>query len=88
MFQAWRERAKQVKYEWKGRRCILPAIKSDVPSLSYRAAGALLGLAAGDALGATVEFMPPGTFEPVTEMVEKLAMRERIEELGRALVER
>ncbi len=28
--------------------------------------GALLGLAAGDALGAAVEFQPPGTFEPVT----------------------
>lgn len=31
--------------------------------------GALLGLAAGDALGTTVEFKPPGTFEPVTDMV-------------------
>jgi ADP-ribosylglycohydrolase len=30
--------------------------------------GSLLGLAAGDALGASVEFMPPGTFEPVTGM--------------------
>jgi len=31
--------------------------------------GALLGLAAGDALGTTVEFQRPGTFEPVTEIV-------------------
>ena len=31
--------------------------------------GALLGLAAGDALGTTIEFCPPGTFEPVTEIV-------------------
>lgn len=31
--------------------------------------GALLGLAAGDALGTTVEFSPPGTFPPVTEIV-------------------
>ena len=31
--------------------------------------GALLGLAAGDALGTTVEFKKPGTFEPVTEIV-------------------
>lgn len=30
--------------------------------------GALLGLAAGDALGTTVEFRPPGTFAPVVEI--------------------
>jgi ADP-ribosyl-[dinitrogen reductase] hydrolase len=28
--------------------------------------GALLGLAVGDALGTTLEFLPPGTFEPRT----------------------
>ncbi|MDF1554076.1 MAG: ADP-ribosylglycohydrolase family protein, partial [Deferrisomatales bacterium] len=31
--------------------------------------GALLGLAVGDALGTTVEFQVPGTFEPVTDLV-------------------
>jgi ADP-ribosyl-[dinitrogen reductase] hydrolase len=31
--------------------------------------GALLGLAVGDAIGTTVEFSPPGSFEPVTDMV-------------------
>jgi ADP-ribosylglycohydrolase len=31
--------------------------------------GALLGLAAGDALGVALEFSAPGTFEPVTEML-------------------
>jgi ADP-ribosylglycohydrolase len=31
--------------------------------------GALLGLAAGDALGTTLEFEPPGTFEPINDMV-------------------
>lgn len=31
--------------------------------------GALLGLACGDAVGTTVEFMPRGTFPPVTDMV-------------------
>src|SRR4026209_1773012 len=31
--------------------------------------GALLGLAAGDALGTTVEFSRPGTFTPVTDIV-------------------
>jgi ADP-ribosyl-[dinitrogen reductase] hydrolase len=31
--------------------------------------GALLGLAAGDALGTTLEFSPPGTFRPIDDMV-------------------
>jgi ADP-ribosyl-[dinitrogen reductase] hydrolase len=31
--------------------------------------GALLGLAAGDALGTTLEFSPPGTFDPIDEMI-------------------
>jgi ADP-ribosylglycohydrolase len=31
--------------------------------------GALVGLAAGDALGTTLEFKKPGTFEPTTERV-------------------
>lgn len=31
--------------------------------------GCLLGLAAGDAVGTTVEFRPRGTFQPVTDMV-------------------
>lgn len=31
--------------------------------------GTLLGLAAGDALGTTLEFRPPGTFTPITAMV-------------------
>ena len=34
-----------------------------------RARGALLGLAAGDAVGTTVEFASPGSFKPVTDMV-------------------
>ena len=31
--------------------------------------GCLLGLAAGDAVGTTVEFAPPSSFAPVTDMV-------------------
>ena len=31
--------------------------------------GCLVGLAVGDAVGTTVEFCPPGTFDPVTDMV-------------------
>ena len=31
--------------------------------------GCLLGLAAGDALGTTLEFEPPGTFKPIDDMI-------------------
>ena len=31
--------------------------------------GCLVGLAVGDALGATLEFNPPGTFEPIEDMI-------------------
>jgi ADP-ribosyl-[dinitrogen reductase] hydrolase len=34
-----------------------------------RAVGALLGLAVGDAVGTTLEFKAPGTFEPITDLV-------------------
>jgi ADP-ribosylglycohydrolase/predicted protein tyrosine phosphatase len=34
-----------------------------------RAIGALLGLAAGDAVGTTLEFKAPGSFTPITDMV-------------------
>ena len=36
---------------------------------SSRFRGALLGLAVGDALGTTLEFRSPGSFEPLTDMV-------------------
>jgi ADP-ribosyl-[dinitrogen reductase] hydrolase len=36
------------------------------PPVNDRRIGTLVGLAIGDALGAAVEFKPPGTFEPVT----------------------
>lgn len=32
-------------------------------------AGSLLGLAVGDALGTTLEFSPPGTFEPIDDII-------------------
>jgi len=34
-----------------------------------RYAGCMLGLAVGDALGTTLEFSPPGTFEPISDMI-------------------
>jgi len=37
--------------------------------LKNRYTGALLGLAAGDALGTPLEFKPPGSFDPVTDMI-------------------
>jgi ADP-ribosylglycohydrolase len=36
--------------------------------LLHRYRGALIGLAAGDALGAALEFSPPGTFAPISDM--------------------
>jgi ADP-ribosyl-[dinitrogen reductase] hydrolase len=38
-------------------------------SLKDRFRGCLLGLAVGDALGTTLEFKRPGTFEPITDIV-------------------
>ncbi|MGF1756437.1 ADP-ribosylglycohydrolase family protein [Photobacterium sagamiensis] len=37
--------------------------------LVSRAKGAFLGLALGDALGTSLEFKPPGSFEPITDML-------------------
>ena len=39
------------------------------PTTRDRYRGALLGLAAGDALGTTLEFKPPGSFRPIDDMV-------------------
>ena len=41
---------------------------SEITTLD-RFRGCLLGLAAGDALGTTLEFKPPGTFEPIDDLV-------------------
>jgi len=37
--------------------------------LRNRVLGSLLGLAIGDAVGTAVEGMPPGSFQPITDMV-------------------
>ena len=42
---------------------------SNAIGLLSRYRGALLGLAAGDALGTTLEFRAPGTFTPIADMV-------------------
>ncbi len=42
-------------------------MNSEMTRERYR--GALVGLAAGDALGTTLEFKAPGTFTPITDMV-------------------
>src|SRR4029077_7663958 len=44
-------------------------INENTKQLRNRYHGALLGLAVGDALGTTLEFKPPGTFRPLTDMV-------------------
>jgi ADP-ribosyl-[dinitrogen reductase] hydrolase len=41
----------------------------EMSSLQDRYRGAMLGLAAGDAVGTTLEFKPPGSFKPITGMV-------------------
>jgi ADP-ribosylglycohydrolase len=40
-----------------------------MPNMLNSYLGCLLGLAAGDAVGTTLEFRPPGTFQPITDMV-------------------
>lgn len=40
-----------------------------MPETPDRYRGCLLGLAAGDALGTTLEFKSPGTFTPLTDMI-------------------
>jgi hypothetical protein len=42
-----------------------PNRSAGLVSLRDRYRGALIGLAAGDALGTTLEFQPPGTFAPL-----------------------
>lgn len=42
---------------------------TDGPLTRDRAQGALVGLAVGDAVGTTLEFAPPGTFQPMTDLV-------------------
>jgi ADP-ribosylglycohydrolase len=50
---------------------IWPQRRRDVQQLLLRDRyrGALLGLAVGDALGTTLEFKAPGTFQPITDMI-------------------
>ena len=47
----------------------LPLAVQSTVSRKSRFLGAVLGLAAGDAVGTTVEFKPRGSFSPVTDMV-------------------
>ncbi len=44
-------------------------LKSSIVPNQNRSRGCLIGLAVGDALGTTLEFKPPGTFKPLTDMV-------------------
>ena len=48
---------------------LVDAAMVDNISFRSRARGSLLGLALGDALGTTVEFLTPGSFEPLTQIV-------------------
>jgi len=42
---------------------------TDMDRMKDRMLGCLVGLAVGDALGTTLEFKAPGSFEPITDMV-------------------
>jgi ADP-ribosylglycohydrolase len=49
---------------------VTSATAQTTPPLSRdRFRGCLLGLAVGDAVGTTLEFRPPGSFEPIADMV-------------------
>lgn len=39
------------------------------PTIESRVVGSLIGLACGDAVGTTLEFMPRGSFQPVDDMI-------------------
>jgi ADP-ribosyl-[dinitrogen reductase] hydrolase len=45
------------------------ATDAGLPDAAERHRGALLGLAAGDAVGTTLEFRAPGSFEPISDML-------------------
>jgi ADP-ribosyl-[dinitrogen reductase] hydrolase len=45
------------------------SVEAEFQMTRERYRGALLGLAAGDALGTTLEFKPPGTFAPLADMI-------------------
>ena len=57
-------------------------MKRDAEIDRYR--GCLLGLATGDALGTTLEFRPPGSFEPIADMVWRRPLQAWSRECGRA----
>ena len=43
-------------------------VRASTMTVQDRYRGALIGLAAGDALGTTVEFHPPGSFKPLIDI--------------------
>src|SRR6476469_2127253 len=63
--------------------------ESDKEARPDRAVGALMGLACGDAVGTTLEFRRPGTFDPIIDMVGggpfKLAAGEWTDDTSMAL---
>src|SRR4051812_31608759 len=65
----WPPRASTARRSSPPRRGCCTAGASNVPRVRERFRGCLLGLAVGDAVGTTVEFSPPGSFPPVTDMV-------------------
>lgn len=48
---------------------VIPEQMQSLALRQDRSKGCLVGLAVGDAIGTTLEFRPPGTFKPITDMV-------------------
>ena len=61
------EAVQQVSSGWGWLAGVATSLKKMAATRS-RVVGSLMGLAVCDAVGTTVEFMPPGSFKPVTEM--------------------
>jgi hypothetical protein len=55
------------RHEWRRERVYRDLEDEGVTAMLDRYRGALLGLAAGDALGTTLAFSAPGTFTPIDE---------------------
>lgn len=64
--KAWQSGKQTATPERESKR---PVAKKAMDAFRDRAVGSVLGLAVGDAVGAAVEFKPPGSFKPLVDLV-------------------